>query len=165
MTTNNFMRAGIQRGAVTGDYLSGTAALGTSVALGVAVASLRGFMNGKDKMQEWSDDPSKLAREVFDRSNLLGAVSPYFDAGSKLFGGHINKMVGGKFFEAGTKYSQNNWYESLLGPWLGQIRGMGGAVNDVVNGDMDEAGKKLVRMIPLNQYIRLFQELDKHIER
>lgn len=161
MTTNNFMRAGIQRGAVTGDYLSGTAALGTSVALGVAVASLRGFMNGKDKMQEWSDDPSKLAREVFDRSNLLGAVSPYFDAGSKLFGGHINKMVGGKFFEAGTKYSQNNWYESLLGPWLGQIRGMGGAVNDVVNGDMDEAGKKLVRMIPLNQYIRLFQELAK----
>ena len=163
MTTNNFMRAGVQRGAVTGDYLSGTAALGTSVALGVGVASIRGFMNGKDKMQEWQDNPTKLAREVFDRSNLLGAVSPYFDAGSKLFGGHINKMVGGKFFEAGTKYSQNNWYESLLGPWLGQIRGMGGTVNDVVNGDMDEAGKKLVRMIPLNQYIRLFQELAKSI--
>jgi hypothetical protein len=164
MTTNNFMRAGLQRGAVTGDYLSGTAALGTSVALGVAVASLRGFMNGKDKMHEWEQDPSKLAREVFDRSNLLGAVSPYFDAGSKLFGGHINKMVGGKFFDAGTKYSQNNWYESLLGPWLGQIRGMGGAVNDTVNGDMDAAGKKLIRMIPLNQYIRLFMELDKSID-
>jgi hypothetical protein len=164
MTTNNFMRAGIQRGAVTGDYFSGTAALGTSVALGVAVASLRGFMNGKDKMNEWEQDPSKLAREVFDRSNLLGAVSPYFDAGSKLFGGHINKMVGGKFFDAGTKYSQNNWYESLLGPWLGQIRGMGGAVNDTVNGNLDTAGKKLIRMIPLNQYIRLFMELDKSID-
>jgi hypothetical protein len=163
MTTNNFMRAGLQRGAVTGDYMSGTAAMATSVALGVGVASIRGFMNGKDKLQEWNESPTKLAREVFDRSNLLGAASPYFDAGSKLFGGHINKMVGGKFFEAGTKYSQNNWYESLLGPWLGQIRGMGGTVNDVVNGDMDAAGKKLVRMIPMNQYIRLFQELGKSI--
>lgn len=163
MTTNNFMRAGVQRGAVTGDYLSGTAALGTSVALGTAVASLRGFVNGKDKMQEWEENPSKLAREVFDRSNLLGAASPYFDAGSKLFGGHINKLVGGKFFEAGTKFSQNSWYESLLGPWLGQIRAVGGSVTDVVNGDLDASGKKLARLIPLNQQIRLLQELAKSI--
>lgn len=163
MTTNNFIRAGAQRGAVTGDYMSGMAAMGTSIALGTAVASVRGFMNGKDKLQEWEESPSKLAREVFDRSNLLGAVSPYFDAGSKLFGGHINKMVGGKFFEAGTKYSQNTWYESLLGPWFAQIRAGAGSVTDVVNGDLDDAGKKLARLIPMNQYIRLFQELGKTI--
>lgn len=162
MTLEFFIRTAAQRGAVTGDYYSGMAALALSMSLGTMMSVLRAYENGKleQTLQNWEDNPSTLVREMFDRSGVMGAASPYFDAVSKAgLGNHLNKMLGTKFFAPSTRFSQNQGLTGLLGPAFGQAQSIYQGVSHVVNGEMDKAGEKFLRLLPMNQQLRLLGEI------
>jgi hypothetical protein len=162
MTLEFFIKAGIQRGAVTGDYYSGMAALAISTSLGTLMSTLRAYENGKldQKMKDWEQNPSTLVREMFDRSGIMGASAPYFDAVSKSgLGNHLNKMLGTKFFAPSTRFSQSQGLTGLLGPAFSQAQSVYQGVSNVVDGQLDKAGEKFVRLLPMNQQIRLFGEI------
>lgn len=166
MSLRFFLQAAVQRGAVTGDYYSGMAAFATSIALGTAMSMLRAYENGKldEKLDSWTENPSTLAREMVDRSGILGAASPYFDMATKTgLGAHINNMLGTKFFDPGTKFSQNSAVASALGPAFGEAQNIYTAISNTVNGDFDKAGQKLLRLLPFNQQIRFLQEVDNSL--
>lgn len=166
MSLRFFIQAAAQRGAVTGDYYSGMAAFATSIALGTSMSMLRAFENGKleEKLDSWEKNPSTLAREMVDRSGILGAASPYFDMATKTgLGAHINNMVGTKFFDPGTKFSQNSALTSALGPAFGEAQTIYDAVSSTVNGKFDKAGQKLLRLLPFNQQLRFLNEVDNSL--
>lgn len=162
MTLEFFVRTGIQRGAVTGDYFSGMAALSISMALGTLMSVLRAYENGNldDKLKDWDENPSTLVREMFDRSGIMGASAPYFDAVSKTgLGNHLNRMLGTKFFAPSTRFSQNQGLTGLLGPAFSEAQSIYQGVSHVVDGQLDKAGEKFLRLLPMNQSIRLFGEM------
>ncbi|KQP21337.1 hypothetical protein [Pseudorhodoferax sp. Leaf265] len=166
MTLQFLIRPAVQRGAVTGDYYSGMAALATSLSLATLMSMLRAYENGKldEKLQDWQDNPSTLARELVDRSGIMGAASPYFDMATKTgLGSHINAMFGTKFFDPGTKFSQNNALASALGPAFGQAQAIYTGIQNTVNGELDKAGQKFLRLLPFNQQMRLFAEIENSL--
>ncbi len=162
MTLEFFIRTGIQRGAVTGDYFSGMAALAISTSLGVFMSVLRAYENGQldQKLRDWDSAPSTLVREVIDRSGITGAAAPYFDAVSKSgIGNHLNKMLGTKFFAPSTRFSQSQGLTGLLGPAFGTAQNIYQGVSNVIDGQLDKAQEKFMRLLPMNQQIRLFTEI------
>nr|WP_145545807.1 hypothetical protein [Variovorax boronicumulans] len=148
--TNNFVLAGIQRGAVTGDYLRLATALGTSFAMAGVVSAIRAHMRGEDP-DTW--DNSKWANEIVSRSGIMGWTQPYADAAIKLFGNNVNEILGGSYLQPTSKFQQNTWAESLLGPWFGTFGQGSRALGDLATGDLTAAGEKAFKLIPLNQQI------------
>ncbi|KQP19959.1 hypothetical protein [Pseudorhodoferax sp. Leaf265] len=148
--TNNFVLAGMQRGAVTGDYLKLATALGTSFAMAGVVSAIRAHMRGEDP-DTW--DNSKWANEIVSRSGIMGWTQPYADAAIKLFGNNVNEILGGSYLQPTSKFQQNTWAESLLGPWFGTFGQGSRALGDLATGDLTAAGEKAFKLIPLNQQI------------
>ena len=154
--TSEFMFAGTQRLATVGDerFLSMLA-----VAFGLAYVNteIRAYMRGDDT-STWSD--AKWRSEILMRSGVLGWTQPYFDAGWKLAGDHVNDMAGFTVLEPSSKYAQNSWIDSLLGPWLGTFRDAGTVASSLTQGDMERLREKALTFVPLNQQIRILGQAE-----
>lgn len=156
--TNNFVLAGVQRGAVTGDYLRLAQTMGMAFAMAGVTSAIRAYMRNENP-DDW--DNSKWVNEIISRSGILGWSQPYADATVKLFGHSINEQLGGNYLQAPSKFQQNNWAESLLGPWFGTFGQLTKSVGDLATGDLTKAGEKAMKLIPLNQQINLLNMLSQ----
>lgn len=148
--TNNFVIAGAQRAAVTGDYLQLATAMGTAFAMAGVVSAIRAHMRGEDPTT-W--DNSKWANEIVSRSGIMGWTQPYADAAVKLFGHQVNNALGGNYLQAASKFQQNTWAESMLGPWFGTFGTTSKVLGNLATGELTAAGEHAFKLIPLNQQI------------
>jgi hypothetical protein len=152
--TNNFLRAGFQHGAVTGDQWRFASALGTALAAGVLMNAIATFRKGED-IQKQLDNPEQFAYNVIQRSSLLGWAGSYVDAGVKLMDPVLQKHAGFTLGGGASKYSQNSWLANLIGPWGGNIETLQQIGANAVNGDFDKMGKKALLLAPLNQQMSI----------
>jgi hypothetical protein len=144
-TVNRLLLPAIQRGLVYNDArtLGWFASL---VSLSTLVATIRAYMNNKDPKdftsQQWT-------REVLDRGGLLFYLSPYVDA--------VDKATGVPFGGGGlsSRYRNNKWWHSLLGPSFGTLDALGTAGTSLINGDMTRAREKGFTLLPYNQIWRI----------
>ncbi|PPE71481.1 hypothetical protein IS481_12080 [Caldimonas thermodepolymerans] len=148
--TNNFILAGIQRGAVTGEWLRFAHIVGISLAAGVLTATARAQLRGEDPF-EWSN--AQWAKEVVDRAGLLGWLSPYVDGMTKLVGPTVNEVTGMTLIEPSTRYRENGVLESFLGPWASNLKHLSSMLGDVARQEWEPLREKAMRLVPLNQQI------------
>jgi hypothetical protein len=149
--TSEFMFAGAQRLATVGDERI-VSMMALAFALGYVNTEIRAHMRGDDT-STWSD--AKWRSELLMRSGFLGWTQPYFDAGWKLAGDHVNDFAGTTLLEPSSKYAQNSWVDSLLGPWLGTAKDLGAVGSALSQGDMEKLQQKALTFVPLNQQIRI----------
>lgn len=154
--TNNFMRAGFQRGAVTGEHGRFAAAMGTGLAVGVLMNAIAAFRKGEDVTKQ---TPHEMAYNTIQRSGLLGFLGSYVDAGVKLGDPVLKENFGFTLGGGASKFSQNSWLANLMGPWAGNVESLGGIGANAVNGDLNKAGQKAFRLLPLNQQMTLLMRI------
>ncbi len=154
--TNNFMRAGFQRGAVTGEHGRFAAAMGTGLAVGVLMNAIAAFRKGQDVTKQ---TPQEMAYNTIQRSGLLGFLGSYVDAGVKLGDPVLKENFGFTLGGGASKFSQNSWLANLMGPWAGNVESLGGIGANAVNGDLNKAGQKAFRLLPLNQQMTLLMRI------
>lgn len=150
--TNDFMFGGAHRMLSQGDMRFANA-MGVGLALGVVQTEIRAYIKGEDP-RDWST--GKYLNEVISRAGLWGWMDPYFDSMGKLTGFHL-------MGEGTSKFAQNKWWESLLGPWLGTLSHTGALATAAANGDLDKVITKAETMFPLNQQFRLLRALGDDI--
>jgi hypothetical protein len=119
-------------------------AMTNMLALGTFVTAVREYMNGKNLADY---DGAAITRKVIDRSGLLFWMSPYVDAAEKLTGVHI----GGQ----SSKYTQNRWWESLMGPWAGTLTAYGELAGAAGHLDSEKVLEKAGRVAPFAQWWKL----------
>jgi hypothetical protein len=149
--TSEFMFAGSQRLATVGDERL-MSMLALAFGLAYVNTEIRAHMRG-DNTETWSD--GKWRSEILMRSGVLGWTQPYFDAGWKLFGDHVNDLAGMTILEPSSKYAQNSWVDSLMGPWLGTAKDLGALGSAAADGNTEQLRKKALTFMPLNQQIRI----------
>jgi hypothetical protein len=154
--SNNFIRAGMQYGFVTGNHLRFATAVGTALAAGVLTNAINTFMHGEDITQQ---SPQQFAYNVVQRSGLLGMTGSYTDAAVKLMDPVLNQHLGWSIGGGASKFSQNDWLANLMGPWLGNVESIQGIAANAVDGELDQAGKKAFRLAPLNQQLQLINRI------
>ncbi|SPA00508.1 conserved hypothetical protein [Cupriavidus taiwanensis] len=150
--TNNFMRAGIQRGAVTGEHFQFAQAIGIGLAAGVLMNAIASFRKGEDVTKQ---EPQQMAYNVIQRSGLLGFLGSYVDAGVKLTDPVLKSNFGFTLGGGASKFGQNSWLANLMGPWWSTFESISGIGANAVNGDFDSVGEKAFRLLPLNQQLSL----------
>ena len=142
-TINRILVPALQRGLGYGDakVLGWMSSLVTISGL---VSATRAYMNGKDPGDytavQWT-------KEIIDRGGLLAYTSPYVDATLKLTG----LDPGG----TSSRYRNNNWWHSLLGPGFSTVDTVARAAGDAAAGDVGKLKEKVFRLMPFNQWFRL----------
>jgi hypothetical protein len=136
--TNNFLRAGIQRGAVTDDHLKFYAALGVLMAGGVVSVELNRIKREKAGVREQMDEKQYIYA-VIQRSGVLGVMSSYGDIAARFVPGLTSGV---------SKFSQNSAFSNAIGPAYSQAENVSTLMATVLRGEGGEAGKKLVNMLP-----------------
>jgi hypothetical protein len=159
--TNNFVLTGLQRGAVSGDWLRFAHVLGVAMSAAVFVSTARAQLRGDDPSQ-WSN--AKWAKELVDRSGILGWLSPYVDGATKLIGPTVNNVAGVNLFEASSRYRENGALESFLGPWAAQLKHLSGMAGDGARHDWEAMREKAARLVPLNQQINALRYIAEGIQ-
>lgn len=154
--SNNFVRAGVQYGFVTGDHLRFGQSLGIALAAGVLMNSIAAFRKGTNPGDQ---EPQQLAYDVVQRSGLLGVAGSYTDAATKLMDPVLQQHLGWTLGGGASKFSQNSWMANLMGPWLGNVEQLQGIGANAVNGDFDKVGKKALQLAPLNQQIQIISRM------
>jgi hypothetical protein len=155
---NNFVRAGVQYGAVTGDHIRFASALGWALATGVAINTIKSLQKGEDPTKQF-EQPQQFAYNILQRSGLTGSYGSYLDAGVKLLDPALKNNLGFTLGGGASKFSQNSWAENLLGPWLGNVQTVQQTVSGAVSGDYTQAGEKALRLIPMNQMFLIGRQL------
>jgi len=140
---NRFLVPASQRLILDGDM---QAAQSFAILFGMAglVSTIRAYMNGKDPAKYTAEQWTK---EVLDRSGVFAYLSPYIDASMKL-SGHSTDGIS-------TRYRNNAWWESLMGPWAGTLATVGQAANAAVAGDTEKLKQKAFLLTPFNQWFRI----------
>ncbi|AMR79455.1 hypothetical protein [Cupriavidus nantongensis] len=146
--TNNFLRAGFQRGAVTGEHAKFAQALGIVMAAGVVMNVLSSMRKGQDPTEQ---TPHEMAYNTIQRSGVLGYLGSFVDAGVKLSDPVTKEHLGFTLAGKGSRYSQGSWASNLVGPWFGNLETLSQAGANAVNGDLDQFGKKMRSLVPLQQ--------------
>lgn len=159
--TNNFVLTGIQRGAVTGDWLRFAHVLGVTLSAAVFVATARAQIRGEDP-STWSN--AKWGKELVDRSGLLGWLSPYVDGATKLIGPTVNQVAGVNLLEPSSRFRENGVLESFLGPWSTQLQHLSRMAGDGARHDWAAMREKAARLVPLNQQINALRYIAAGIE-
>lgn len=154
--SNNFVRAGVQYGFVTGDHLRFAQSLGVAMAAGVLMNSIAAFRKGENAADQ---EPQQFAYNVVQRSGLLGAAGSYADAAVKLMDPVLQQHLGWTLGGGASKFSQNSWMANLMGPWLGNVEQLQGIGANAVNGEFDKVGKKALQLAPLNQQIQMISRM------
>lgn len=151
--TNNFLIAGMQRGALDESFMRMATALGVSVAMATLVTVVRNQMRAKpEDLSKW--DAAKWGWTLVQRTGILGWSGQYVDSFNKLAGESINKAVGVKVIDPGSKFSQNDWLASLVGPWKGVLDNVGATGSSLVRGEFSKAHEKAFQLVPLNQQMQ-----------
>jgi hypothetical protein len=140
---NRFLVPATQRLMLNGDA---QAAQSFAILFGMAsfVSTIRAYMNGKDPAKYSAEQWTK---EVLDRSGVFAYLSPYIDAGMKLSGYSPDGVS--------SRYRNNAWWESLMGPWAGTLATIGQSANAVAEGDIEKFKKKAFLLAPFNQWFRI----------
>ncbi|KVO83320.1 hypothetical protein WL21_09820 [Burkholderia ubonensis] len=154
--SNNFIRAGVQYGFVTGDHMRFASALGTAIAAGVLMNAIATFRKGGNIEDQ---EPQQFAYNVVQRSGLLGVAGSYTDSAVKLMDPVLNQHLGWTLGGGASKFSQNSWLANLMGPWLSNVETLQGIGANAVDGDFDNVGKKALQLVPLNQQIQMIARL------
>ncbi|AOK28887.1 MULTISPECIES: hypothetical protein [Burkholderia] len=154
--SNNFIRAGVQHGFVTGDHMRFASALGTALAAGVLMNVIATFRKGQDISEQ---DPQQFAYNVIQRSGLLGMAGSYTDAAVKLVDPVLNDHLGWTLGGGASKFSQNSWLANLMGPWKGNVETLESIAANSLNGDFDKVGKKALQLAPLNQQLQMIARM------
>lgn len=142
-TVNRVLVPALQRGA-QGDARV-AAWFASNLALATGITAFRNYyMNGKNPQQFTQ---GQWAREVIDRGGLMAFLSPYADATLKLTG----MEPGG----VSTRYRNNRWWESLMGPWAQTVNTLGQTGSALVDGDMKKVREKAFLLTPFNQWWRI----------
>lgn len=160
---NNFVRAGFQHGAVTGDHVRFAAALGWALSAGVVMNAIATFRKG-EAMEDQLQNPHQFAYNVVQRSGLLGYLGSYVDAGVKLSDPVLKANLGFTLGGGASKYSQNSWLGNLMGPWGSNVETLQSLGANAVNGEFDKVGEKALRLAPLNQQMALLQRIVSTIQ-
>lgn len=155
--TQAFILSGTQRMLTTGD-LRPAMALGALLGATVLTSVLRAEIRGEDT-DNW--DQTKWAWEIVNRSGMLGYLSPYTDAGIKVFGDDVNEALGVKLFEPSSRFRQNTATQSLFGPSLSFVERPVRALNYIAEGDYEKSWDTASTMIPLNQTFRALSIIPK----
>jgi hypothetical protein len=150
-TVNTFHRPALQRALVLGDtQVAFTVA--HILSIGALITAVKGYMGGRDVSQystrQWISDS-------IDRSGLYAFMSPYMDAASKAIGPGINSLTGTELLPPSTRFQQNNWLESLLGPWWSTARTGQQALSAANDGDWPKVAEKALMLAPFNQLPRM----------
>lgn len=159
--TNNLILSGLQRGAVTGDWMRFSQTVGVAISAAVFTATARAQLRGEDP-SEWSN--AKWGKEVLDRSGLLGWLSPYTDAAMKLVGPTVNNIAGVNLLEPSSRFRENDALTGLLGPWAAQLKHLSGMAGDGARHDWDAMREKAARLVPLNQQINALRYIAEGIQ-
>lgn len=140
---NRFLVPAAQRLMLQGDF---RAAQSFAILFGMAsfVTVIRAYMNGK-KPEDYTAE--QWTKEVLDRSGVFAYLSPYIDASMKLTGYSPDGVS--------TRYRNNAWWESLMGPWAGTLATIGQSANAVAEGDLEKFQKKAFLLAPFNQWFRI----------
>lgn len=153
-SVNRILLPAMQRGLGYGDVKS-LAWLSSLMGIATFVGAIRAYVNGKDPAEY---DAMTWTKEIIDRGGLLAYMSPYVDA--------LDKATGLPFGGAGvsSRYRNNNWWNSLLGPWYSTIEAEGQAVTAAANGDWDKVREKAFRLAPFNQWFRYGNAILDHAD-
>ena len=152
---NRFISTAMQRMVHLGDWRMLGVVAGT-MPLAALNWAVRDALSGKDPMERYA--PQHMAETMtglVDRAGFLGWTSPYVDAATKFVG------VSG----AASRYSQNNWYQSLGGTQVSQAVGLANLFNkarDVATGQPGAVGKlggAAAAVSPLGVYARFVHGL------
>ncbi|MBO3045426.1 hypothetical protein [Burkholderia pseudomallei] len=154
--SNNFIRAGVQHGFVTGDHMRFASALGTVMAAGVLMNAIATFRKGQDINDQ---EPQQFAYNVIQRSGLLGMAGSYTDAAVKLMDPVLNDHLGWTLGGGASKFSQNSWLANLMGPWKGNVETLESITANSLNGEFDKVGKKALQLAPLNQQLQMIARM------
>ncbi|WP_063549546.1 hypothetical protein [Burkholderia territorii] len=154
--SNNFIRAGVQYGFVTGDHMRFASALGTALAAGVLMNVIATFRKGEDIEAQ---EPQQFAYNVIQRSGVLGMAGSYTDAAVKLTDPVLNSNFGWTLGGGASKFSQNSWLANLMGPWKGNVETLESIAANSLNGDFDKVGKKALSLAPLNQQLQMISRM------
>ncbi|WP_423378949.1 hypothetical protein [Burkholderia sp. LMG 32019] len=154
--SNNFIRAGVQYGFVTGDHMRFASAFGTALAAGVLINVIATFRKGQDVGDQ---EPQQFAYNVIQRSGLLGMAGSYTDAAVKLTDPVLNSNFGWTLGGGASKFSQNSWLANLMSPWKGNVETLESIAANALNGDLDKVGKKALQLAPLNQQLQMIARL------
>lgn len=153
---NRVIAPAIQRMWHLGDWrMAGV--LSTTFPLAATNWAVKDTLSGKDPMERWTKD--KLPETMYglvDRAGFLNWLSPYADGVGKFAG-----VLG-----TGSRYSQNNWWQSLLGVQFSQVTNMADVANqlrDKVNGTGRDGalGTSVARVSPFAMYARFANTLMK----
>lgn len=154
--TNNFLIAGAQRGALDESFMRMATALGVSVAMATLVTVARNQMRAQpEDLSKW--DASKWGWTLVQRTGILGWSGQYVDSFNKLAGDSINNALGVKVIDPGSKFSQNDWLASLVGPWKGVLDNVGATGSSLVHGEFSKAHEKAFQLVPLNQQMQVLR--------
>ncbi len=151
-TVNRILVPAIQRGSQGDARVAAWFAANLSLATGIT-AFRNYYMNGKNPAEF---TPGQWTREVVDRSGLLAFMSPYADATLKLTG----MEPGG----VSTRYRNNRWWESLMGPWAHTLTTLGQSASAAVEGDVKKLGEKTFLLAPFNQWARIFNNVADQLQ-
>jgi hypothetical protein len=160
--TNNFLVAGLQRGALDESFVRMATALGVSVAMATLVTVARNQMRAQpEDLSTW--DGAKWGWTLVQRTGILGWSGQYVDSFNKLAGDSINNALGVKVIDPGSKFSQNDWLASLVGPWKGVLDNVGATGSSLVRGEFSKAHEKAFQLVPLNQQLQALSHAAKAI--
>jgi hypothetical protein len=99
--------------------------------------------------------PQRVVSEAIDRSGLLAYLGPYVDSAIKIGGNSVNEALGAEIFETSSRYRQNNWWQSLLGPSFSAVAQSGELVAALGDGDMEKVKSKALNLAPYATFWRL----------
>lgn len=152
---NRFLTPATQRMVNHQDF-EAMSAVTLSLGLGAMITGIKHAMRGDDPMDI---TPQQLVVESIDRGGLLAYLGPYLDAGIKVGGNTFNEAVGVEVFHPSSRYQQNKWWMSLMGPWLGAMGQGAEAGSAAVRGDWDQAASKAMNLAPYATFFRIMNVL------
>ena len=128
---------------------------------GALITVARDALYGRDSRER---DANDFIYEAIDRSGLISYLSPYADAGIKVFGPSVNEMLGVDLVPAPSqRFIRNAWWQSFLGPSFSTAGDAAGLVSNVGDGEMDKAWEKAKRLAPYSQLIRVGEALTGNV--
>jgi hypothetical protein len=134
--------------ATHGRAVESAANFGMLMAIGTIVMCLKDMMRGDDPMERLKPENAVgTAKELADRSGIMGWTSPYVGAGMKLLD-----------LDGGSKFQRSKWYEPMLGINAALVGDVGRFGASVAEGeDADKVMKKAAVLAPFGNWMRFAQ--------
>jgi hypothetical protein len=151
-TVNRYLVPAAQRVAYMDGAKDGQvfASITTLLLLTATSLAVKDMTRGKDPLERWGADKlGGTARELVDRSGMLGYLAPY-----------ANAMLQTAGLGASSRFAQNSAWESLLGVNFGLVSQTAKAAaslsaDGVSNGEWGKVRDKMVAIAPFAMWARI----------